>query len=200
MAVEAGGLHGLALRNAHTVNASVFHTGHGSVSPASQTVLHGSEAIVDLVPDPGYHAAAIYDNGLFKQVSDPYVISYVSENHEVIAVFEPDAYTIGASVDGSGSVEGTGTYEYGSTATLTATPAAGWHFVNWTEGAVEVSTDASYSFTVTGARTLTAHFDTDPVITAGAGAGGSIDPDGATVVPYGGSQPYSITPMPPATT
>ncbi|MDD3717726.1 MAG: hypothetical protein PHP28_03560, partial [Actinomycetota bacterium] len=28
--------------------------------------------------------------------------------------------------------------------------------------------------------TLTAHFDTDPVITAGAGAGGSIDPNGST--------------------
>ena len=129
-------------------------------------------------------------------MSDPYVISYVSEDHEVIAAFEPDAYLVGAIVDGSGSVEGTGTYEYGSTATPTATPAAGWHFVNWTEGAVEVSTDASYSFTVTGSRTLTAHFDTDPVITAGAGAGGSIDPDGATIVPYGGSQPYSITPAP----
>ncbi len=101
-------------------------------------------------------------------VADPYVIASVTEAHNVIAFFAPNPYTITASVDpaGCGSVSGAGTYDYGSTANLTAMPAAGWHFVNWTEGGVEVSTDAAYSFTVTGDRALAAHFATAVVISA----------------------------------
>jgi uncharacterized repeat protein (TIGR02543 family) len=41
---------------------------------------------------------------------------------------------------------------------LTATPANGYAFVNWTENGNQVSTSATYSFTVSGNRTLVANF------------------------------------------
>ena len=71
-----------------------------------------------------------------------------------------NTYTIAASVlpTSSGSVTGTGTYNAGTTVTLTATPATGYTFTNWTESATPVSTDATYSFTATANRTLVANF------------------------------------------
>ena len=45
-----------------------------------------------------------------------------------------------------------------STATIVATSNAGYTFVNWTEDSAVVSTDATYTFSVTADRTLTAHF------------------------------------------
>ena len=69
-------------------------------------------------------------------------------------------HTITATAEPSegGTVSGAGDYEEGSTCTLTATANPTYSFVNWTEGGTEVSTDASYSFTVTADRTLVANF------------------------------------------
>ena len=64
-----------------------------------------------------------------------------------------------------GSTSGGGTYEEGSTATVTATPNEGYVFWKWMENGVKVSTDASYSFTVTSDRNLVARFKPDSVST-----------------------------------
>ena len=58
-----------------------------------------------------------------------------------------------------GSIIGAGTYYDGATAMLTATPAAGCRFVNWTKAGVEVSTDDTFLFTVTGDVELVANFE-----------------------------------------
>ena len=57
-----------------------------------------------------------------------------------------------------GSVSGGGTYLEGTNCTVSATANEGYIFVNWTEDGEEVSTEATYSFTVTGNRTLIANF------------------------------------------
>jgi hypothetical protein len=60
-----------------------------------------------------------------------------------------------------GSVAGGGTFPLGSTVTVSATADAGvlpYRFQNWTEGGVFQSGQASYAFTVTRDRTLTANF------------------------------------------
>ena len=49
-------------------------------------------------------------------------------------------------------------YNSGSIATVIATPATGYRFVNWTVGGSPVSTSANYEFTVTANRTLVANF------------------------------------------
>lgn len=50
------------------------------------------------------------------------------------------------------------TYYEGETCTVTATPNAGYGFVNWTENDAAVSTDTSYTFTVTADCSLVANF------------------------------------------
>uniref|UniRef100_UPI0032176F75 InlB B-repeat-containing protein n=1 Tax=uncultured Draconibacterium sp. TaxID=1573823 RepID=UPI0032176F75 len=64
-----------------------------------------------------------------------------------------------ASPSNGGSLNGTGSYNSGATANLTATVASGYDFVNWTENGTQVSTNANYSFTVTSNRTLVANFE-----------------------------------------
>ena len=67
-------------------------------------------------------------------------------------------YSVSASAT-NGTVTGTGTYQEGATATLTATPDEGYKFVNWTKDGVEVSTEATYSFPVTENVELVANFE-----------------------------------------
>ena len=62
-----------------------------------------------------------------------------------------------------GEVNGGGAYPEGADCTLTATANEGYTFVNWTESGQEVSTDATYSFTVTSNRTLVANFTANSV-------------------------------------
>ena len=64
-----------------------------------------------------------------------------------------------------GSASGGGTFTSGQSCTVTATPNNGYVFSNWTEnGSVVSGAGATYTFTVSGNRTLTANFITDPCI------------------------------------
>ena len=58
----------------------------------------------------------------------------------------------------AGSTSGDGIYQTGATVTVTAIPANGYVFQNWMEDDVEVSSDATYSFTAYSNRNLVAHF------------------------------------------
>jgi len=94
-------------------------------------------------------------------VSDEATYSFtVTEAAAYVAHFQVQSYEITASVtpDNAGTVEGMGTYEYGSECTLTATPAEGYVFVSWQRNGVYVSNNASYTFTVTGAAHYVARF------------------------------------------
>ncbi len=64
--------------------------GHGAVDPATQIVGWGGTAVIDLIPDPGYHVVSITDNEVPQPVADPYVINDVTENHLVEVTFAHD--------------------------------------------------------------------------------------------------------------
>ena len=103
-------------------------------------------------------------NGADYSVYEYYSATIQSSNRTGYAYtcyFEKIGFTVTpTSADTSqGTVSGGGTVEEGKTTTITATPASGYAFVNWTDnnGAV-VSTSASYTFTPTKDITLTANF------------------------------------------
>ena len=56
-----------------------------------------------------------------------------------------------------------GTFTYGESCTITATVNDGFSFINWTEEGSFVSSDASYTFTVTDHRNFVAHFTENPL-------------------------------------
>ncbi len=70
--------------------------------------------------------------------------------------------TVSANPSNGGTVTGGGTYNQGQSCTVTATPASGYTFLRWTENGNQVSTNASYTFNVTGNRTLVAQFQAQP--------------------------------------
>ena len=85
----------------------------------------------------------------------------VTENASFVANFELNSYTITATANPTeyGTVTGAGTYNYGSTCTLTAAANTGYIFINWTKDDTVVSTNSTYSFTVTEDADLVANFE-----------------------------------------
>lgn len=75
------------------------------------------------------------------------------------------AYTITATAGVGVMVTGGGTYDKDASVTVTAAPESGYQFVDWTENGSVVSTDASYTFTASTDRTLTANFKLLPTLT-----------------------------------
>lgn len=69
-------------------------------------------------------------------------------------------YTITATASPSngGTVSGAGQYYGNTSCTLTASPAAHYDFVNWKKGSSVVSTNPTYTFTVTENASFTANF------------------------------------------
>ncbi|MDR2928984.1 MAG: DUF2436 domain-containing protein [Cytophagaceae bacterium] len=66
--------------------------------------------------------------------------------------------SLSANLEDGGNITGGGTFNAGESITVVATANANYTFINWTEDGVAVSTNASYTFTVTGNRTLVANF------------------------------------------
>ena len=77
-----------------------------------------------------------------------------------ISVVGGTKYTITATASPSdgGTVSGAGQYYGNTSCTLTATPAAHYDFTNWKKGSSVVSTDPTYTFTVTENASYTANF------------------------------------------
>ncbi|MBR4217433.1 MAG: InlB B-repeat-containing protein [Bacteroidales bacterium] len=93
--------------------------------------------------------------------TDPTYSFTVTEAANFVANFELNSYevTTTANPEAGGTVEGTGTYNHGETATLKATANEGYTFINWTKDGKEISSDSTYSFTVTEAASFVANFD-----------------------------------------
>ena len=94
-------------------------------------------------------------------VSNPYTgVAFDVTVSGKLPVEEPVKYTVTATVNPAeaGTVTGAGEYEEGAEATLTATAAEGYEFVNWTVAGAEVATTATYTFTVTADVEVVANF------------------------------------------
>ena len=89
-----------------------------------------------------------------------------------------------------------GTFTHGQTCIATATPNTNYQFVNWTENGSVVSSNATYSFSVTANRNLVANFSNTSLqtytVTLNAGTGGTITPSGTQVVSAGSSLTFTV--------
>ncbi|MBL7903936.1 MAG: M6 family metalloprotease domain-containing protein [Bacteroidales bacterium] len=131
----------------------------GGYTSGSGTYNYGETVSLSASPNTGYSFTNWTENGYVVSADAGYSFTAVSDRI-LVANFQPLQYSISvqASPSQGGTVNGGGNYAYGSQATVTATQAAGWSFINWTENGNVVSTAASFTFTVAGNRSLTANF------------------------------------------
>ena len=94
---------------------------------------------------------------IFADLVDVIYFHVITEGGEIKVEAETAKFNVTATAE-NGTVEGAGVYEQGTEATLTATPAEGYEFVNWTVEGNEVSTENPYKFTVTADVALVANF------------------------------------------
>ena len=139
-----------------------------------------------LVPNTTYYVRAYAKNSNGE--------SYGGEASFVTSAIPQYTINISANPSNGGTVTGGGTYQQGQQCTVTATANSGYAFTNWTENGSVVSTNASYTFTVTGNRTLVANFTLQTslptVITntvtnitqTSATGGGNVTNDGGAIV------------------
>jgi hypothetical protein len=106
--------------------------------------------------------------------------------------------TISASAGTNGAISPTGSVSvnYGSSQTFTITANTGFQIADVIADNVSLGAVSTYTFTdVQTAHTITANFTINTFnITASAGAGGSISPNGSVTVNYGGNKTFTITP------
>lgn len=84
--------------------------------------------------------------------------SYGSEVSFTTAQIPTYTISVSANPTNGGTVSGSGTYQHGQSCTVHATANSGYTFLNWTEGDSVVSTQANYTFTVNGNKSLVANF------------------------------------------
>ena len=146
------------VEQSYVISVTADPTNGGTVAGAGTYTINQTCHLV-ATPATGYDFICWKENGV--PVANSLVYSFtVTASRNLVAQFAAKSYEITASVfpAESGTVAGTGTYQYGETCTLVATPGTGYSFVNWTENGQEVSTEVSYEFTVVGNRNLVANF------------------------------------------
>ncbi len=178
-----------------TIN-TLSSPGSGGTTAGAGTYTTGSIISVTATPATGYQFANWTEGGSVVSTSTSYSFT-VSANRTLVANFNLLTYSISTSSSptAGGSTSGGGTYNYGNGATVAANPATGYQFVNWTHGGTSVSTNSSYTFTVTGNRTLVANFSqiTYSIITSSSPAAGGTTTGGGGLN-YGASATVSATP------
>lgn len=136
---------------------SLSSDGHGSVSGGG-TYNHFSTAELTASPDTGYYFVNWTDeNGDEVSTSATYSFT-VGGARSLKANFARKSYNIDVEAEDHGSVTGSGIYLYAEDVTVKAKPDTGYHFVNWTIDGNVVSTNANYTFTVSGPADLKANF------------------------------------------
>ena len=146
----------------YTVALSASPANGGTVSGGG-TFNAGITVTAHAAPMAGYTFVNWTENGSIVSTSVSYIFQ-VTSNRNLIANFEliaGEEYSVDLSVApaASGTVSGAGSFESGSSVTVSATAANGYNFLNWTEGENIVSSSAIYTFTITSDRSLKANFE-----------------------------------------
>ena len=179
----------------YTINVSANPNNGGTVSGGG-TYYEGESCTVRATANTGYTFTNWTENGNVVSTLSRYTFT-VTGNRNLVANFQAQGFTITATADPAegGTVTGGGTFNNGQSCTLTATPATGYNFVNWTKNGQQVSTNATYTFTVTESAAYVAHFQLQSFtisLSANPANAGTVSGDGT--YDYGASCTVVATP------
>jgi lysophospholipase L1-like esterase len=181
--------------NTFTITASAGS--NGSIDPSGAvSVNYGGSQAFTILPSKGYHVAnVLVDNASVGSVTS-YTFNNVTANHTIAASFAIDTFTITATAGTGGAIAPSGavSVDFGASQAFTITPSTGYHVADVLVDDVSVGTVTSYTFNnVIANHTIAASFAINTfTITASAGAGGAITPNGAITVAHGDSLAFAI--------
>ena len=176
--------------NTYSIVGTSNNSAMGSVSGGgSYTYLH--EMSLTATPAYGYHFVQWND----QNTDNPRTIT-VTRDSAFTAQFAANSYTVTSEPNDPtmGSAYGSGTYNFNTTATLTAVAEYGYHFTQWSDGV----TDNPRTVTVQNSATYTAQFEinsyiltvqsSNPAIgtTSGGGSYNYLTPVNITAIPNAG--------------
>lgn len=146
----------------------------------------------------GYFVQSVKVDNVDKGKLESYTFERVTTNHTITVTFAPKELAISASAGTGGSISPSGTVKvkYGEDKAFTITPNEGYDIQSVTVDGQNKGKITSYTFEdVKEAHSISASFVKKTFkITASAGAGGSISPNGTTTVSYGDSKTFTFTP------
>ena len=134
----------------------------GGTTAGAGTFAQNSIVTVTATPNTGYTFVNWTNNGVIASKSPAYQFT-MAGNKSLVANFiitPPNQYTVTLSSRpaAGGTTIGSGSFNAGSSVTVTATPNAGYTFVNWTNNGVIASASAAYQFTLNANTKLVANF------------------------------------------
>jgi uncharacterized repeat protein (TIGR02543 family) len=144
-----------------TINKSTFIIKQGStiisgtVAPTADGKTFTFKPDVDLLP------FTVYTGTITTGATDTFKTAMIADYVWTFTTIP--LISVSANPATSGTVSGGGTFAQNSNVVVSATPNAGFSFVNWTVAGTEVSTSSNYSFKVAGNRALVANFIPVPV-------------------------------------
>ncbi|MCX6868233.1 MAG: hypothetical protein NTV46_18905, partial [Verrucomicrobia bacterium] len=152
-------------------------------------------ALYTITPNAGYYIQDVQVDGASIGSVKYYTFDPLYANHTITATFAntPPAYSVTAAAGAGGSVSPVGTVNgvQGGTQTFAIAPNSGLLSSLRVDGQ-PMGSRHSFTFAdLNHNHTLAASFR--GTINASAGTGGTISPDGAVAVPYGGTQAFAIT-------
>jgi len=183
------------------VNTTIFASAGdgGTISPAGATVVPcGGNQIYTFNPFPCSGVGTIIIDGVSFGPMPSYTFINVTAPHTISVTFTSGTLTINATPGPGGNIEPSGLIPVscGGNRTFTINPGGCSQVGDVLVDGISVGAVRSYTFTnVTTDRTISAVFTfSSSTITASAGQGGTITPQGAVSVPCGGNQTFEIAP------
>ena len=148
----------------YTLSLTVQGQGSVSLNPSGGIYNSGTTVQLTANPSSGWHFVR-WEGSLSGSTNPASIV--MNGNKSVTAVFEQDQvnYSLSVNVQGQGSVSlspSGGVYNAGTNVQLTASHAAGWHFVRW-EGSLSGSTNPA-SIVMNSNKSVTAVFEGDECI------------------------------------
>ena len=171
----------------------------GSINPLGTNIVKYDSSIkYTITPDAGFVLDTLFVNGIKVDSISSYTFDTVTINKTISAKFKVQTFAITATAGAGGMITpvGSSIVKYDSSIKYTITPDAGFVLDTLFVNGNKVDSISSYTFdTVRINKTIFAKFKVKTfVITATAGAGGSINPSGTNIVKYDSSIKYTITP------
>jgi hypothetical protein len=184
-----------ALFTQNTYTLTVTPTGSGTVNknPNQATYLSGTSVTLTAVPAAGWGFTNW--SGSATGTTNPLTIT-MDGNKTINALFTQGQFTLTVNTTGSGTVSKNpdqATYASGTSVTLTAVPATGWSFANWSGNATGMTNPLT--ITMDGNKTINALFTANVyTLTVTHTGNGSVTPDKAAPYHYGDVVKLTATP------